>query len=258
MFRSGRALVTAVRTAGAPVAPRRATGVAQVGVRAPAGALRGPQQRHCSGGEGEKPADARPIASDFTVSGGTNVNKLAGACCHALREHDSAGMRCIGPRAVNQGAKAVCVARNFLAREEKGLVGRVENARVVSYDRAASTMPKLGAHILVYNNDEVLSVHEREEERVLTVAARTLPRNLAAAIKQNLHAGKYVTLRAVGAEAVENAILGIGFARNYCKQDDECDFDVGFVPEFTQLGENVTGISMMLLKLPPVVKAQSS
>lgn len=184
------------------------------------------------------------------------MNKLAGAICHALREHDHCGLRCIGPRAVNQGAKAVSVARNFLDREEKGLVVRVENARVVSYDRAASTMPKLGAHILVYSNEEVLRVTEREEERVLTVAARTLPRNLAAAIKQNIHSGKYVTLRAVGAEAVENAILGVGFARNYCKQDDDCDFDIGFVSEFTQLGDNVTGLSFMLMKLPPVPKGK--
>jgi len=203
---------------------------------------------------GQDDRSDRPIASDFTVSGGTNVNKLAGAICHALREHDHCGLRCIGPRAVNQGAKAVSVARNFLDREEKGLMIRVENARVVSYDRAASTMPKLGAHILVYSNDEPLRVTEREEERVLTVAARTLPRNLAAAIKQNIHAGSYVTLRAVGAEAVENAVLGVGFARNYCKQDDDCDFDISFVSEFTQLGDSVTGLSFMLMKVPPVAK----
>ena len=121
--------------------------------------------------------------NDFFVSGASSVNKLAGACCYALRSFDSAGMRAIGPRAVNQAIKASAVARNFLAREDKGVVARVENARVISYERTTQTLPKLGAHILLYNNAEVIEVQEREDERILTVAARTLPRNLAAAIK---------------------------------------------------------------------------
>eukprot|EP00659_Diplonema_papillatum_P022712 gene22712-34783_t len=122
-------------------------------------------------------------SNDFYVGGGSSVNKVAGACCYALRDFESAGMRAIGARAVNQGIKAAAVARNFLAREEKGVIGRIENARVVSYERTTQTMPKLGAHILLYNNKEVIEVQEREDERILTVAARTLPRNLAAAIK---------------------------------------------------------------------------
>eukprot|EP01060_Flectonema_neradi_P013741 TRINITY_DN20473_c0_g1_i1.p1 TRINITY_DN20473_c0_g1~~TRINITY_DN20473_c0_g1_i1.p1 ORF type:complete len:265 (+),score=39.06 TRINITY_DN20473_c0_g1_i1:115-909(+) len=192
--------------------------------------------------------------NDFFIGGGSPVNKVAGACCYALREYESAGMRAIGSRAVNQAIKASAVARTFMERENKGIIGRIENARVVAYERTTQTMPKLGAHILLYNNDEVLSVKEREDERILTVAARTLPRNLAAAIKQNIAGGRNVTVRGVGAEAVENGALGIGFARNYCKQDEECDFDIGYVAEFTNLGENITGISMMLIKLPPVAK----
>ena len=121
--------------------------------------------------------------NDFFIGGGSPVNKVAGACCYALREYESAGMRAIGSRAVNQAIKASAVARNFMEREEKGIIGRIENARVVAYERTTQTMPKLGAHILLYNNVEVLTVKEREDERILTVAARTLPRNLAAAIK---------------------------------------------------------------------------
>ena len=217
--------------------------------------------------------------NDFYVGGGSSVNKLAGAVCYALRDYESAGMRCIGPRAVNQAVKATAVARSFLAREEKGVIGRIENARVVSYERTTQSMPKLGAHILMYHNNDVIEVQEREDERILTVAARTLPRNLAAAIKvwadvlfpaiythsqQNIGAGRNVTVRAVGPEAVENCALGVGFARNYCKQDEEvcarsilcaytkikthvvslqCDYDIGFVTEFTNLGEGITGMS---------------
>eukprot|EP00755_Sulcionema_specki_P031003 Sspe_Gene.2051::Locus_679_Transcript_2_2_Confidence_0.750_Length_897::g.2051::m.2051 len=221
----------------------------------PTPSVRAPKRFYCTPEEtAGRQEDKGSITNDFTVSGGTNVNKLAGAICHSLREHSNAGLRAIGPRAVNQGIKACAVARNYLERDLKGIIVRVENARVVSYDRAASTMPKLGAHILVYNSDEVIAVSERDGERYLTVAARTLPRNLAAAIKQNLHGGRNISLRAVGAEAVENATLGIGFARNYCKQDDECDFDLGFVCEFTSLGEGVTGITFMIFKLPPVVQ----
>eukprot|EP01061_Rhynchopus_euleeides_P003793 TRINITY_DN13065_c0_g1_i1.p1 TRINITY_DN13065_c0_g1~~TRINITY_DN13065_c0_g1_i1.p1 ORF type:complete len:269 (+),score=77.80 TRINITY_DN13065_c0_g1_i1:44-808(+) len=207
-----------------------------------------------SQGHTQVESDDRVRTNDFFVSGASSVNKLAGACSHALRNFDSAGMRSIGPRAVNQAMKATAVARVFLSREEKGLIARVENARVVSYERTTQTLPKLGAHVLLYNNEEVIEVQEREDERVLTVAARTLPRNLAAAIKQNMATNRNVTLRGVGPEAVENCALGIGFARNYCKQDEECDFDIGFVVEFTSLGEDVTGLSMMLIKLPPVEK----
>eukprot|EP01059_Diplonema_ambulator_P004530 TRINITY_DN14242_c0_g1_i1.p1 TRINITY_DN14242_c0_g1~~TRINITY_DN14242_c0_g1_i1.p1 ORF type:complete len:265 (+),score=61.82 TRINITY_DN14242_c0_g1_i1:46-795(+) len=213
-------------------------------------------KNYCTGSKEVAPSGDRGklATNDFYVGGGSSVNKLAGACAYALRDFESAGMRAIGPRAVNQAVKAAAVCRLFLSREDKGVIGRVENARVVSYERTTQTMPKLGAHILLYNNAEVIEVQEREDERILTVAARTLPRNLAAAIKQNMAGNRNVTIRGVGAEAVENCALGIGFARNYCKQDEECDFDIGFVAEFTSLGDNVTGISMMLIKLPPVAK----
>eukprot|EP01064_Diplonema_japonicum_P023561 TRINITY_DN33993_c0_g1_i1.p1 TRINITY_DN33993_c0_g1~~TRINITY_DN33993_c0_g1_i1.p1 ORF type:complete len:272 (+),score=69.71 TRINITY_DN33993_c0_g1_i1:59-817(+) len=240
-----------------------AAGFALRGVRAPGMTWKPETRMYCteagSTGRGEvtRTEDGERTkmnTNDFFVGGGSSVNKLAGACAHALRDFDSAGMRAIGPRAVNQAIKATAVCRTFLSRDSKGLIVRIENARVVSYERTTQTLPKLGAHILLYNNEDIIEVQEREDERILTVAARTLPRNLAAAIKQNMASNRNVTIRGVGAEAVENSALGVGFARNYCKQDEECDFDIGFVSEFTSLGENVTGISMMLIKLPPVAK----
>merc|ERR1712224_738897 len=104
----------------------------------------------------------------------------------------------------------------------------------------------------------------RPNEKILKVSGRTDPRKLAASIKQEFHAGSLVKIFGVGKEAVNNAVLGIGFASKYCEIDVECDFDVAFVPDFSpvdRLGKEggdgkVTAIAFQLLKIARLAAAK--
>lgn len=49
------------------------------------------------------------------VSSKTNINSLAGAVAGTVREDGKVTLQCIGAGALNQGIKAIAVARGFLA-----------------------------------------------------------------------------------------------------------------------------------------------
>ncbi|MDZ7800698.1 MAG: stage V sporulation protein S [Trueperaceae bacterium] len=55
------------------------------------------------------------------VSGTSRPNSVAGAIAALLRHAGEVEVQAIGPQAVNQAAKAIAVARNYLAEDELDL-----------------------------------------------------------------------------------------------------------------------------------------
>lgn len=56
------------------------------------------------------------------VSSKSSPNKVAGALANVLRERSSAELQAIGAGAINQGVKAVAIARGFVAPSGMNLI----------------------------------------------------------------------------------------------------------------------------------------
>ena len=56
------------------------------------------------------------------VSSKSSPNKVAGALANVLRERSSAELQAIGAGAINQGVKAVAIARGFVAPSGMDLI----------------------------------------------------------------------------------------------------------------------------------------
>ena len=89
-----------------------------------------------------------------------------------------------------------------------------------------------------------------DEANLIKVAADSAPRLVAGAIAGMIREEKPVSLQAIGASAVNQAIKSIAVARSYLEEDN---LDLACVPSFTMLtidGQERTALRIDVLKRP--------
>jgi stage V sporulation protein S len=78
--------------------------------------------------------------SFLRVSGGSHPQSVASAIAHAIYESNQVKLRAIGASAVNQAAKAIAIARGFVAPRGMDLTCRIGFTSVESHDGTISAM----------------------------------------------------------------------------------------------------------------------
>ncbi len=83
---------------------------------------------------------------------------------------------------------------------------------------------------------------------IIKVAATSRPAAVAGAIAGMVREGKNVTIQAIGAAAVNQAVKSIATARSYLKEDN---IDISFIPTFAEVmidEQERTAVRMQVLR----------
>lgn len=72
--------------------------------------------------EAGQPAAVKPVVSMLKVAAQSKSTSVAGAIAGVIRDHGRVEVQAIGAGAVNQAAKAIAIARGYLALEGKDII----------------------------------------------------------------------------------------------------------------------------------------
>lgn len=98
--------------------------------------------------------------------------------------------------------------------------------------------------VVAHGEDNVVPIVRDSDEALLRVSASSPPQSLASAISHALYDNRKVTLRAIGAGAVNQAMKGCAIARGYVAQRG---YDLVVKPGFTEVkGHHEDDLSAMV------------
>lgn len=132
---------------------------------------------------------------------------VAGAIAHACRNGECPSITVIGARAINQAIKAVAIARNYLVEDRIDLAAepwfKEEDKDFVQF-----SMRKVSA-----------LRNTLAETASLKVASSSVPSKVAGSIANSIRQGERISVTAMGAGSVNQAVGAIILARRYLKGD---------------------------------------
>lgn len=151
------------------------------------------------------------------VAGTSDVRGVAGAIAHNVRDGSAPTLMAMGPRSVNQAVKAIAVARSYLAEEGHELQCQPEFVHVEMED---TNEKRSGLHLVLkreeVGGDDASTTLVGDE---LKVAASSVPTTLAGAIAKRVRSDDSVSIVAIGANSVNQALKSIAIARKYLVDD---------------------------------------
>lgn len=156
------------------------------------------------------------------VGGESEAKKVAGKIAQVVRDQGNPpDLLAAGASAINQAIKAVAIAKQYLAEEEKGPIDLMTQPQ---FDGPSN---RLTLHLRA-----VAPTVPNETAEVLTVKRESDPYKVAGAIAGRLRDNKVVALISVGPEAVFHAVEAVAIARRYMAEDQ---MDIKFSPFFQQM-----------------------
>lgn len=156
------------------------------------------------------------------VGGESEAKKVAGKIAQVVRDQVTPpDLLAAGANAINQAIKAVAIAKQYLAEEEKGPIDLMCQPQ---FDGPSN---RLTLHLRA-----VAPTPPNDAAEVLTVKRESDPYKVAGAIAGRLRENKIVALISVGPEAVFHAVEAVGVARRYMAEDQ---IDIKFSPFFQQM-----------------------
>jgi stage V sporulation protein SpoVS len=158
------------------------------------------------------------------VSQTSQVKQVAGKVAHTCREGDAPAMLTIGPGCINQAAKAIAIARGYLAHDGLDLTFQTAFREGVQDPSKPSVALYLAKHPLGF--------HTTPNPLEMQVSAASQPTVVAGALAARVREGSVPALSAIGVDAVANCVLAVGHARLYLEQDGK---DVRARPEFVHV-----------------------
>lgn len=156
------------------------------------------------------------------VGGESEAKKVAGKIAQVVRDQTTPpDLLAAGASAINQAIKAVAIAKQYLAEEEKGPID------LIAQPQFDGTSNRLTLHLRA-----VSPTSPSETAEVLTVKRESDPYKVAGAIAGRLRDAKVVALISVGPDAVFHAVEAVAIARRYMAEDQ---VDIKFCPFFQQM-----------------------
>lgn len=156
------------------------------------------------------------------VGSESEAKKVAGKIAQVVRDQGTPpDLLAAGPAAINQAVKAVAIAKQYLAEEEKGPIDLMTQPQ---FDGPSN---RLTLHLRA-----VAPTPPNEAAEVLTVKRDSDPYKVAGAIAGRLRENKVVALISVGPDAVFHAVEAVAVARRYMAEDQ---MDIKFSPFFQQM-----------------------
>jgi stage V sporulation protein SpoVS len=158
------------------------------------------------------------------VSQTSQVKQVAGKVAHTCREGDAPAMLTIGPGCINQAAKAIAIARGYLAHDGLDLTFQT------AFREGAQDPSK--PSVALYLAKHPLGFATTPNPLEMQVSAASQPTVVAGALAARVREGSVPALSAIGVDAVANCVLAVGHARLYLEQDGR---DVRARPEFVHV-----------------------
>jgi len=176
--------------------------------------------------------DSRP-GSDFwdRIERGHNTTKMGGStssrdvaaqiAAQARAAVDPPTLQCIGPQSINQGLKAVCIARTYLQQSDES--GESSHPDLVIYPEFIKISDggeeELSGVNLRLSKRARRTTTDVKDGRTLKVGNSTDAKSLAGAIANCTREGSRVDLTAIGAGSVNQAIKAIAIARQCVERE---------------------------------------
>jgi stage V sporulation protein S len=163
------------------------------------------------------------------VSAQSNPKASAGSISHRVRRGQNPQIMCSGSPSINQAIKAIAIARGYIEQDgfDVSVSGtwRDREMQKITLNVNKTARPK--------RQDE--SKQEPDVSGDLRIAQNSVPGTVAGAIAKKVRSGEKVSMVAIGASSVANAVMSIIIARRYLQDDG---VDISFRPEFVHLQMN--------------------
>lgn len=175
------------------------------------------------------------------VSSQSNPKGSAGSISHTVRRGQNPQVMCSGSSSINQAIKAIAIARGYL--EQDGMDVSVTGSwRDREMQKVTLSIQKTSR---TKRNQE-----EKDPDNAgdLRIAQNSQPGTVAGAIAKKVRGGEKVSMIAIGAQSVANAVMAIIIARRYLQNDG---VDITFRPEFVHLqmdDEQRSGVRFNVLR----------
>ena len=149
-----------------------------------------------------------------------NVKKLAGAISHSLRTSGEINVRCFGNSAISKGAKALCIAREYIAQTDE--IRLSFSPAFIESEIGGQTLTGISFCTFSEETDEI---DLDEVESVLMVKAdsrdisaedrKAKVRKLAGAISHSVAQNRECIVRCFGSAAIGKASKALAIARGF-------------------------------------------
>ena len=174
------------------------------------------------------------------VGARSEAKTVAGSIAHVTRAAGPPALLAMGSGPVNQAAKAVAIASRYLEQEARHLV---------CLPRWRDAMRSRAVFELV-TTDEPLQPREGGAAASITTAGGSNPSVVAGAVAGKLREGCCVTIKAIGADSVANAVYAIATAHDYVRDDG---MELGCLPHFIKENVGPDVLSVMAFTVVSVV-----
>jgi stage V sporulation protein S len=179
------------------------------------------------------------------VSARSDPKKVAGSIAHTCRQGEAPTIVGTGSHSVNQGIKAIAIARGFLEEEKIDVTcdpetRNRERCAVSLILRKSAAAPK---------NQQNTAVADATE---LRVSANSEAGPVAGAIANTVREGQRVVLLGIGPESVSICVLALSTARKYLADDG---IDISFRPEFihVEMGEESRSVMKFVVLAQQII-----
>uniref|UniRef100_A0A7S3R343 Uncharacterized protein n=1 Tax=Dunaliella tertiolecta TaxID=3047 RepID=A0A7S3R343_DUNTE len=176
--------------------------------------------------DGDESGQLEAPANSLKVGGNTDVRELANSVVRACAAGDPPALLTIGNQSVNQAVKGIAVACAELSTND--LIFQP------AFRHANRTKPLIAFYLSRSRGASAFSVRSPEGADAVELTAtkdqKIVP--LAGAISNKVRENRRVYVLGIGADAVTNAILGIGNARLFLENDR---LDIKILPEFVKI-----------------------
>ena len=157
------------------------------------------------------------------IGNGTNPRDVASQIAAQARAAvDCPVLQCVGPQSINQGMKAVAIARTYLEESDRG--GATSHPDLVVYPEFVKVNDAEGeelssVQLVIAKRARRPGVGPGREMRALKVAADSEAKSVAGAIASCTREGSRAQLTAIGAGSVNQAVKAVAIARQYVEDE---------------------------------------
>ncbi|GIL77568.1 hypothetical protein Vretimale_6832 [Volvox reticuliferus] len=175
-----------------------------------------------------EPASSKSIRIKVAANG--KVQAVAGKIAHSIREGALTEVACLGPKCTNLAVKAIAIGRSYLMAENKDISFQ---PIFVELDRMDDNRPLRGVvlKLAATSNGEALASTPADAVE-MHVRGASVPTRSAGVLAARLQEERPVFLTAIGAGAVQTAVLVLEKTRKYLQASGK---DIRARPEFIKV-----------------------
>eukprot|EP00941_MAST-03F_sp_MAST-3F-sp1_P003861 g3861.t1 len=180
--------------------------------------------------EEQKPKLRHPRNADLVVDGNMKSKTIAATIAYRARQGEAPNIQAESSRTINEVVKGLSIARSFVENNFIDFIAFPKNLPPLSEGSDNYRILLKLSKVQLRNHTYTFASEDKAEIKVGKSNIAT--KKIAGSIAKFARAGKRISVTAIGAASVTNAVQSLAIARKYVSDDG---LDICFSPQFVSL-----------------------